>query len=126
MASSQGSATAAPNAPRMNVRRDRCFFVTIMAALSLRLKPDATLLSHPGCRIRFQARTHLERGTLDDPANYRLQRVIPLRRFFDDSADYGHIRRLHASAQRVGHDSLGQRRAKRLGPAPDDAPQRNR
>ncbi len=34
MASSQGSATVAPNAPRRKVRRDRCFFVMIMAALS--------------------------------------------------------------------------------------------
>src|SRR5688572_31394628 len=106
IASSQGRATAAPNAPRRNVRRDRCFLVMIMAALSIRLKPDSTFLSHPGRWFGLQTRTHLERGTLDDPANYRLQRVIPWRRFFDDSANYGHIRRLHAAPQGVGHDSL--------------------
>jgi hypothetical protein len=32
IASSIGSAIAAPNVPRMKVRRDRCFFVMIMVA----------------------------------------------------------------------------------------------
>ena len=35
MASRNGSATVAPKVPRMNVRRERCFFVMIMAAPSL-------------------------------------------------------------------------------------------
>ena len=33
IASSSGSAIVAPKAPRMNVRRDRCFFVMIMTTV---------------------------------------------------------------------------------------------
>ena len=41
MASSQGRATVAPKAPRMNVRRERCFFVMIIG-IFFRLKADTT------------------------------------------------------------------------------------
>ena len=60
IASSSGSATAAPNVPRMNVRRDRCFFVMIMATVPLAC---ATLLT---VSAGSSARPHLERRALDD------------------------------------------------------------
>ena len=102
IASSSGSAIAAPNVPRRNVRRDRCFFVMIMATAPSLVRP---LLDWFG---RLQPRPHLERRALDDAVNDRREAVVVLRRLLHDAPDDRHIGRLEAAAQRVGQHPLGQ------------------
>ena len=54
MASSRGSAIAAPKVPRRNVRRDECFFVMIMAAWpSLRRDCDSIRGPFGSSRVRI-------------------------------------------------------------------------
>ena len=91
IASSRGSATAAPKVPRRNVRRDRCFFVMIMCYCGHFRSCDAV----DGFG-RLQFGPHLERRALDDAHDDRREAIVVLRRFLTIAPDDGHVGRLDA------------------------------
>src|SRR4026209_1003217 len=129
IASSMGSAIAAPKVPRRNVRRDRCFFVMIMAAVpSLRNADSAFQRLCDSARgfCRFQPGPHLEWRALDDALDDGFETVIIGCRFLDNAANDEHIRWLDASTQGVGHQPLGENSGERFRPAEDRISQRDR
>src|SRR4026209_906960 len=94
IASSMGSAIAAPNVPRRNVRRDRCFFVMIMAAVpSLRNADRAFQRLCDSARgfCRLKPGPHLEWRGFDDAQNDRFKAVIIGSRLLDDAANDWHV-----------------------------------
>src|SRR5215510_11438331 len=109
IASSMGSAIAAPKVPRKNVRRDRCFFVMIMAAVpSLRNADRASLRLCDSGRgfCRLQPGPHLEWRAFDDALNDRFETIASSCVLLNNAANDGHIRWFHASTQGVGQHPL--------------------
>src|SRR5262245_46502771 len=129
IASSMGSAIAAPKVPRRNVRRDRCFFVMIMAALpSLRNADWAFLrLCNSGRGFgRLQPGAHLKWRAFNDALDDGFETVIIGTGFLDDAANDGHVRRLDAAPEGVGHHPLGEDGGECLRPAQNRVAQRDR
>src|SRR5262245_24467110 len=106
IASSSGSATVAPR-PRSIVRRDRCFLVTnIVALLSLGgggLRRDRLVL------VGGWRRAELERLAVRDAGENRREAVVLAARVVQDAPHRRHVVVLHAAAERVNHELLGQR-----------------
>src|SRR3989337_494302 len=112
IAARKGSATAAPMVPRKNVRRDRCFFVMIIAP-----PPSVNLRDFVSSLNWTDLGPHLERHALDDPHDDRLEAIVVLRRVLHDAPDNGHIGGFEPPAQRVDQQVLGHRADNDIGPA---------
>src|SRR5262245_13538521 len=96
--SSSGNASVTP-APRKNVRRGMCFFVTTISAASTLV----TRLLVDAYRAFVAFYSHLELSALDDSQHNARKVVVLLGDLFHDGPDSWHVVVFDSPAQRVGH-----------------------
>src|SRR3954470_23197182 len=112
IASSNGSASAAPT-PRRNVRRGKAIFVMIIYLLSLiRMLLNTLLLTRRrGSALFLEGRPpHLERRALHDAEHERRDAIVVARRVAHDRAHGGVGVLFRAPPERIGKRVFGRRR----------------